>query len=389
MKKILCTLSVAALALSGCASSAPKAEAAAAPAAPAQNSFQIRDSLPTEDLQASYALGYEIGAAFSALKSSRIDYDAFVQGMMDTLSGRPLLVPSDSAGAIKVALFERIRGDMNKETLEKGAAFRAEWEKKEGAKKTETGLLYRVLTPSDSPKKPVAGDEVAVHYTGSLMDSTVFDSSVKRGTPFLFKLNPGTVIEGWSQILALMNEGEKVEVVIPPELAYGDRDMRVIPPNSTLIFEIELLKVNPDSAQVQALMNGQPVPPDQAAEPAADSAKAAPAAEAAKTEAKSEAAKPEAKADAKKAEPAKAEAKPAAAPAKAEEKKPEAKKAEAAPAKTEAKAEAAKPEAKADAKKAEEKKPEAKTEAKAAPKADAKKAEEKKPEAKKAAEAKK
>ena len=369
MKKILSALSVAALALSGCASSAPKAEAAAAPAAPAQNSFQIRDSLPTEDLQASYALGYEIGAAFSALKSSRIDYDAFVQGMMDTLSGRPLLVPSDSAGAIKVALFERIRGDMNKETLEKGAAFRAEWEKKEGAKKTETGLLYRVLTPSDSPKKPVAGDEVAVHYTGSLMDSTVFDSSVKRGTPFLFKLNPGTVIEGWSQILALMNEGEKVEVVIPPELAYGDRELRGMPANSTLIFEIELLKVNPDSAQVQALMNGQPVPPDQAAEPAADSAKATPAADAAKTEAKADAAKPEAKADAKKAEPAKAEAKPAAAPAKAEEKKPEAKpeakKAEAAPAKTEAKAESAKPEAKADAKKAEEKKPEAKKAAEA------------------------
>ena len=356
MKKILCTLSVAALALSGCASSAPKAEAAAAPAAPAQNSFQIRDSLPTEDLQASYALGYEIGAAFSALKSSRIDYDAFVQGMMDTLSGRPLLVPSDSAGAIKVALFERIRGDMNKETLEKGAAFRAEWEKKEGAKKTETGLLYRVLTPSDSPKKPVAGDEVAVHYTGSLMDSTVFDSSVKRGTPFLFKLNPGTVIEGWSQILALMNEGEKVEVVIPPELAYGDRELRGMPANSTLIFEIELLKVNPDSAQVQALMNGQPVPPDQVAEPAADSAKAAPAAEPAKTEAK-----PEAKAEEKKPE-----AKPAAAPVKAEPK--------------------------ADAKKAEPAKAEAKPEAKkeAAPaKAEAAKKPEAKPEAKKAAEAKK
>lgn len=337
MKKILCTLSVAALALSGCASSAPKTDAAAAPAAPAQNSFQIRDSLPTEDLQASYALGYEIGAAFSALKSSRIDYDAFVQGMMDTLSGRPLLVPSDSAGAIKVALFERIRGDMNKETLEKGATFRAEWEKKEGVKKTETGLLYRVVVPSDSPKKPAAGDEVAVHYTGSLPDSTVFDSSVKRGTPFVFKLNPGTVIEGWSQILALMNEGSKVEVVIPPELAYGDRDMRVIPPNSTLIFEIELLKVNPDSAQIQALVTGQPVPPDQVAEPAADSAQAAPAAE------------PEAKAEEKKPE-----AKPAAAPAKAEEKKPEAKpeaKKEAAPAKAEA---AKKPEAKAEAKKAAE-----------------------------------
>ena len=362
MKKILCTLSVAALALSGCASSAPKTDAAAAPAAPAQNSFQIRDSLPTEDLQASYALGYEIGAAFSALKSSRIDYDAFVQGMMDTLSGRPLLVPSDSAGAIKVALFERIRGDMNKETLEKGAAFRAEWEKKEGVKKTETGLLYRVVVPSDSPKKPVAGDEVAVHYTGSLPDSTVFDSSVKRGTPFVFKLNPGTVIEGWSQILALMNEGSKVEVVIPPELAYGDRDMRVIPPNSTLIFEIELLKVNPDSAQIQALVTGQPVPPDQVAEPAADSAQAAPAAEPAKTEAK-----PEAKAEEKKPE-----AKPAAAPAKAEEKK------------AEPKADAKK----AEPAKAEEKKPEAKPEAQkeAAP---AKAEAAKKPEAKKAAEAKK
>ena len=349
MKKELIALSLAAL-MAGCGSSAPKPETA--PAAPAQNSFKVREALENEDVRASYALGYEIGVAFRSLDTKRIDVDAFVQGVLDTLQGKPALIPIDSTYAIKKAFFDRIQQDMAAAELEKGAAFRAEWQKAHPeAVVSKSGLLYRVVQPSASAKKPVEGDEVAVHYVGRLADGSTFDSSKERGTPFMFKLQPGTVIEGWNEILPLMNEGMKVEAVIPPELGYGDRNMRVIPPNSTLVFEIELLKVNPDSAQVEALVKGQPLPPDQPA--VADSA-AAPAADTAKAEAKPEA-KADAKAEAKPAEAkkeAKAEAKPAETKkdAKAEAKPAEAKKdvkAEAKPAETkkEAKAEAKKPEA--------------------------------------------
>ena len=335
MKKELIALSLAAL-MAGCGSSAPKPETAPA-AAPAQNSFKVREALENEDVRASYALGYEIGVAFRSLDTKRIDVDAFVQGVLDTLQGKPSLIPIDSTYAIKKAFFDRIQQDMAAAELEKGAAFRAEWQKAHPeAVVSKSGLLYRVVQPSASAKKPVEGDEVAVHYVGKLADGSTFDSSKERGTPFMFKLQPGTVIEGWNEILPLMNEGMKVEAVIPPELGYGDRNMRVIPPNSTLVFEIELLKVNPDSAQVEALVKGQPLPPDQPA--VADSA-AAPAADTAKVEAKPEA-KADAKAEAKPAEvkkEAKAEAKPAEAKKDSKaEAKPEAKK-EAAPAKAEAK----------------------------------------------------
>ena len=297
MKKELIALSLAAL-MAGCGSSAPKPETAPA-AAPAQNSFKVREALENEDVRASYALGYEIGVAFRSLDTKRIDVDAFVQGVLDTLQGKPSLIPIDSTYAIKKAFFDRIQQDMAAAELEKGAAFRAEWQKAHPeAVVSKSGLLYRVVQPSASAKKPVEGDEVAVHYVGKLADGSTFDSSKERGTPFMFKLQPGTVIEGWNEILPLMNEGMKVEAVIPPELGYGDRNMRVIPPNSTLVFEIELLKVNPDSAQVEALVKGQPLPPDQPA--VADSA-AAPAADTAKAEAKPEA-KAEAKAEAKPAE---------------------------------------------------------------------------------------
>ena len=353
MKKELIALSLAAL-MAGCGSSAPKPETAPA-AAPAQNSFKVREALENEDVRASYALGYEIGVAFRSLDTKRIDVDAFVQGVLDTLQGKPSLIPIDSTYAIKKAFFDRIQQDMAAAELEKGAAFRAEWQKAHPeAVVSKSGLLYRVVQPSASAKKPVEGDEVAVHYVGKLADGSTFDSSKERGTPFMFKLQPGTVIEGWNEILPLMNEGMKVEAVIPPELGYGDRNMRVIPPNSTLVFEIELLKVNPDSAQVEALVKGQPLPPDQPA--VADSA-AAPAADTAKADAKAEAKPAEAKKDAK------AEAKPAEAKkdVKAEAKPAEAKK----DAKAEAKPAEAKKDAKAEAKTAEAKK-DAKTEAKPA-----------------------
>lgn len=107
-----------------------------------------------------------------------------------------------------------------------------------------TGLYYEILEPG-SETKPVATDKVKVHYEGKLIDGTVFDSSIQRGEPVVFSLN--MVIPGWTEGLQLIGEGGKAKLYIPAKLAYGNNSMRDIPPGSTLIFEIELLKINPES----------------------------------------------------------------------------------------------------------------------------------------------
>jgi len=105
---------------------------------------------------------------------------------------------------------------------------------------TETGLKYRILEAGKG-KKAHQGDLVQVHYTGKLMNDSVFDSSVERGQPIEFTLGIGQVIPGWDEGLMLMNVGDKAEFIIPPDLAYGSQDLGIIPPNSTLKFEVELI----------------------------------------------------------------------------------------------------------------------------------------------------
>lgn len=132
------------------------------------------------------------------------------------------------------------------ENLEKGKAFLAANAKKEGVVSLPSGLQYKVISSSDksNKKKPTGTDQVKVHYRGSLLDGTVFDASYDRGTPATFGVNQ--VIKGWTEILQLMSEGDKWEVYIPSDLAYGARGSRaLIGPNETLIFTIELLQVNP------------------------------------------------------------------------------------------------------------------------------------------------
>ncbi|CAM3782064.1 FKBP-type peptidyl-prolyl cis-trans isomerase FkpA precursor [Vibrio aerogenes CECT 7868] len=121
-----------------------------------------------------------------------------------------------------------------------GDEFRAKFEKEKGVKKTESGLLYQVLEKGKG-KSPKATDTVQVHYKGTLIDGTQFDSSYDRGQPATFPLD--RVIKGWTEGVQLMTVGSKYKFVIPPELAYGDRDTPTIPANSTLVFEVELLKV--------------------------------------------------------------------------------------------------------------------------------------------------
>ncbi len=114
---------------------------------------------------------------------------------------------------------------------------------KEGVVTTESGLQYEVLTKGTGDTHPTATDKVKVHYHGTLIDGTVFDSSVARGQPIEFGLNQ--VIKGWTEGLQLMVEGEKTRLFIPSELGYGNRPAGSIPAGSTLIFDVELIKINP------------------------------------------------------------------------------------------------------------------------------------------------
>ncbi|HEY7774441.1 MAG TPA: FKBP-type peptidyl-prolyl cis-trans isomerase [Marinagarivorans sp.] len=133
------------------------------------------------------------------------------------------------------------------ENLEKGQAFLAENAKKDGVKTTESGLQYKVISAVEDAASPKAEDTVKVHYHGTLIDGTVFDSSKDRGQPVSFPVSG--VIQGWVEGLQLMNVGEKYELYIPAELAYGENGTGPIGPNSALVFEVELLEINPEAPE--------------------------------------------------------------------------------------------------------------------------------------------
>jgi peptidylprolyl isomerase len=129
------------------------------------------------------------------------------------------------------------------ESSAKGIEFLAQNGKSAGVRTTASGLQYQVLSPGTGTVHPAASDRVLVHYHGTLIDGTVFDSSVERGQPIDFGLNQ--VIKGWTEGLQLMVVGEKTRLFIPAELAYGNRRAGAIAPGSTLIFDVELLAINP------------------------------------------------------------------------------------------------------------------------------------------------
>jgi peptidylprolyl isomerase len=128
------------------------------------------------------------------------------------------------------------------ENKQKGAEYLAANRVLEGVETTESGLQYKVLQQGTGQQHPKATDTVKVHYHGTLLDGSVFDSSVERGEPIEFSLHQ--VIKGWTEGLQLMVVGEKTRLFIPSELAYGDRAAGTIGPGSTLIFDVELLEIN-------------------------------------------------------------------------------------------------------------------------------------------------
>ncbi len=194
----------------------------------------------------SYAIGMNIGQNFK-MQSLTIDVDKLAAGMRDVLKGNTRL-SEEQAGQVVVSFQQEM---MEKQEAERavagekhkseGAAFLAENKNKDGVKTTASGLQYKVLVEGKGPK-PVEADRVKTHYTGKLIDGTEFDSSIKRGEPAEFPVTG--VIKGWTEALLMMPVGSKWMLYIPSDLAYGDRGAgNVIPPNATLIFEIELLEI--------------------------------------------------------------------------------------------------------------------------------------------------
>ena len=201
----------------------------------------------TEEQKISYALGMNIMGNLAELPID-IDVKSVIAAIND--------VSAEKETALKVEeyhqymqKFQQMVQQAGQQAVAKaaesnkkaGAEFLAENAKKEGVKVTASGLQYRVITEG-SGDKPVASSKVKVHYTGKLLDGTVFDSSVQRGEPIDFALNQ--VIPGWTEGVQLMTPGSKYEFHIPSDLAYGDRGAgNAIPPGAALIFEVELLAV--------------------------------------------------------------------------------------------------------------------------------------------------
>lgn len=199
----------------------------------------------TDKEKLGYAIGFQMGNSLKQQGITDVDAKAIGQAIIDVLAGNKLKV-SEADMQAAVMAFQKKKVEEHKALAEKkkaeGDTFRAANKKKKGVTELPNGIQYEIIK-AGTGDKPKVSDKVTVHYTGSLIDGTVFDSSVKRGQPATFPLNG--VIKGWQEVLPLMKTGAKWKVVIPPDLAYGPRGSgSAIGPNETLIFEIELLSID-------------------------------------------------------------------------------------------------------------------------------------------------
>lgn len=216
------------------------------------------DTFKTTQEKAAYAIGSSLSIQFNSMLEQQaeigmpLDKDLVLKGIADRLNGSALLtedeikeVLSSYGQEVQAAAEKKMKDDAAK-IAEEGKKYLEENAKKEGVTVTDSGLQYSVITKADGPK-PTAADTVTVHYVGTLLDGTEFDSSVKRGQPATFPLNQ--VIPGWTEGLQLMSVGEKYKFVIPADLAYGDQGAGTIPAGSTLLFDVELLDIKAPAAE--------------------------------------------------------------------------------------------------------------------------------------------
>ena len=253
----------------------------------AQEKGQLKD----ERDKVSYSIGVDIGSTFKK-QNMDINPEALLMGLRDATTGKTPQMTADEMRTTMTNYSNTMREKAAATAKEAGAKnategekFLAENKSKEGVKTTESGLQYKVVKEGTGPQ-PKATDTVEVHYRGTLIDGTEFDSSYERGEPATFPVN--RVIPGWTEALQMMKVGSKYQLVIPAKLAYGERGAgQEIGPNSTLLFDVELLGIkNPEQAAAA------PGTPAAAASPAAGKAAASPASKAGASPATKAAASP-------------------------------------------------------------------------------------------------
>ncbi|UCD00380.1 MAG: FKBP-type peptidyl-prolyl cis-trans isomerase [Phycisphaerales bacterium] len=221
-------------------------EVADAPRSEGQAKSGQELALKTEQDKVSYIIGTQIGRNFKS-QEVEVNLEALIRGLKDVLGGKELALSQEEMQRIYASFQQRMRAKQAAkvakqaaENLAKGNAFLDENKAKEGVKVLPSGLQYKVIKEG-AGATPTADDKVKTHYRGTLINGTEFDSSYKRNQPAEFPVKG--VIKGWTEALQLMKEGAKWQLYIPANLAYGERGRPNIPPNSTLIFEVELLEV--------------------------------------------------------------------------------------------------------------------------------------------------
>jgi FKBP-type peptidyl-prolyl cis-trans isomerase FkpA/FKBP-type peptidyl-prolyl cis-trans isomerase FklB len=215
---------------------------------------EVIAGLPTEKDQVSYMVGMDLGESLRPIKDD-VDLDTVVEAMRTSISEGEAKLTDVQRQAVRERFSKQLMEKREAEAKAKaetnkaaGEAFLAENAKKEGVQVTESGLQYQVLEAGDGPR-PDTDDLVRVHYQGALLDGTVFDSSIQRGQPADIPVSQ--VVPGWQEGIALMPVGSKYRLWIPAGLAYGEGGTPggPIPPNSTLVFEVELLEILDQPAQ--------------------------------------------------------------------------------------------------------------------------------------------
>lgn len=228
-KNLLLTLAVGALAM-GCNSGSMT-----------QTSAPLKNATDT----ASFYIGYMYGSGMQRMGMKDPNMNAIIAGMNSALQKKETETDPQAMEMYLNNYFQELSMQRARENAEKGKKFLEENAKKSGVDTLANGIQYKVITKGEGPK-PTETDVVKVHYKGTLIDGTEFDSSIKRGEPAQFQLN--RVIPGWTTALKEMPVGSKWEIFIPADQAYGQRGGGPIGPNETLIFEVELLDiVNPEA----------------------------------------------------------------------------------------------------------------------------------------------
>lgn len=190
----------------------------------------------------SYSWGLAMGRQLQGMGVKDLDLDTYMAAIKSVYAGTEPAVPVEEAQKLINEYLEDLQKKAEAAARAEGEQFLADNGKKENVKTTASGLQY-VVVKEGTGAQPTAEDEVTVHYTGKLVSGQVFDSSVNRGEPATFPLN--RVIPGWTEGVQLMKEGAKYTFFIPSDLAYGPQGVPgAIPPHSTLIFDVELIKVN-------------------------------------------------------------------------------------------------------------------------------------------------